>query len=232
VALDADEPAKTTVGLTRAELGVPANATAVAVSVTVSQGSVGGGVVVYGAADPVPPAASAAPSTGAGRTAAAATVVRLGKGTGSEPVLLLKSGSGSRHVQAVVTGWYAPASVAGGALFRTFRPATLVDSATGTGLTGPLPSGVVRSVQLTGHGVPTDAVAVVAEARVHSDARTLLVAWPSGTQPGAWLLADEKGRTTATEITARLSGGKAKLSSQNGTTAIRLVALGAWVPAG
>jgi hypothetical protein len=232
VALDADEPAKTTVGLTRAQLGIPVSATAVALSTTVSQGSVGGGVLVYGSGDPVPPAGSAAPSTGAGRTAAAATVVRLGKGPSSEPVLSIKSGSGSRHVQVVVTGWYAPAKVAGGALYRTFRPAAVVDSSTGTGLAGPLASGVVKSVLLTGHGVPADAVAVVTEARLRSSSRTLLVAWASGTQPTAWLLANEKGRTTATQLTTRLSAGKAKLAAENGTTDVRLVALGAWVLAG
>ena len=232
VALDADEPASTTVGLTRAELGVPDSATAVALSVTVSDGSVGGGVVVYGPADAVPSASSAAPTAGAGRSAAAATVVRLGQGTGPASVAMLKTGSGTRHVQVVVTGWYAPASVAGGALYRTFKPATLVDSAKQSGLASPLLGGVMQSVTLTGHGVPSASVAVVTEARVHSDSRTLLVAWPSGALPPARLLADEKGRTTTTQLTAQLSGGKAKFASDEGTTDLRLVAVGAWVLAG
>ena len=90
VALDtASVPLASTasVGLTRADLGVPASATAVSLGVVVAGGSAGGGVRVYGADDALPPSLSTSPYACTGRTAAASTVVRVGAGTGVTPVV-------------------------------------------------------------------------------------------------------------------------------------------------
>jgi hypothetical protein len=220
-----------TVGLTRADLGgVPNSASAVSVAVTVSAGTLGGGVRVFGADDPAPPVRAAAPTTGAGRTATTPTVVRLGRGTGSTPVVFVRNDTGSREVQVVVTGWYAPTSVAGGAVYQTLPPTVLVNSPAKVGLASPLEAGVARSVLLTGHGVPAHAVAVVAQVRLTSDARTHVAVWASGPRPAGGVLADESRRTTTTALCTGLnSTGHALLASDAGATNVRLVAVGAWV---
>ncbi|HTY70811.1 MAG TPA: hypothetical protein VMI11_00135 [Actinomycetes bacterium] len=218
--------------LSRAQLGVPADASAVALSVAVSGGSVAGGVRVYGAHDPLPAAAMAAPTATTGRTATAADVVALGPGLPDDPAVLVRSASGTRAVQVVLTGWYAPASVAGGALFTAVKPATLVNSASGVGLKAALAAGRSATLRLIGHGVPSAAVAVVAQARLASSARTQAVVWPAGTEPDAWVLAAEAKRVTTTQLTTALSSaGAARMAADAGATAVRLVAVGAWVPA-
>ena len=88
---------------------------------------------VYGADDPLPSSASASPYVSKSRTAATSTVVRLGAGTGVTPVVLVQNGSGTRTVQVVVTGYYAPAAVSGGSTYRTLKPITSVDASSGSG---------------------------------------------------------------------------------------------------
>jgi hypothetical protein len=230
VALSSTLVSSASVGLTRSALGVPATATAVSLAVTVSGGSVGGGVRVFGAADPAPPVRAAAPTAGAGRTEAGVSVVRLGPGTSTMPVVLLRNGTGTRAVQVVVTGWYAPSSVAGGSLYQVVRPATILDT---TKHGAALLPGVTSTLQLTGHGVPTNAVAVVVEARLSAAARTLAAVWPTGAKPVARVLADESGRTSTTQLLAPLDSlGRSLVAADAGPTDLRLVAVGAWVPAG
>ena len=221
-------------GLTRADLGVPASATAVSLSVVVAGGSAGGGVRVYGADDALPPSLSTSPYATTGRTAAASTVVRVGAGTGVTPVVLVQNGAGTRNVQVVVTGYYSPATVSGGSTYRTLKPATSVDTAAHVGLTSPLLAGVRRNVTLGGRlGVPAGASALVAQARVAASARTELAVWSSGSSTASRLLAGEAGRTTTTSMLAQLSStGRTILLSDAGSTQLRLVVVGAWLPAG
>ena len=56
------------VGLTRAQLGVPASATAVSLGVVVADGSTSGGVRVYGAGDALPPSLDTSPYASTGRS--------------------------------------------------------------------------------------------------------------------------------------------------------------------
>ena len=223
---------KAAVGLTRADLGVPASATAVSLSVLVAGGSAGGGVRVYGADDPLPASSSASPYTSKNRTAATSTVVRLGAGTDVTPVVLVQNGSGTRTVQVVVTGYYSPATVSGGATYRTLKPITSVDSAARVGLTAALRAGVRRNVTVGGMlGVPAGASALVAQARIGASARTELAVWSSGSPPSSRLLAGEAGRTTTSSVLAPLSStGRVSLLSDAGTTSLRLVVVGAWQP--
>src|SRR4051794_3989572 len=223
-----------TVGLTRAALGVPSTATAVSLAVVVTNGSRSGGVRVHGAGDALPPSLSTSPYASTGRTAAASTVVRLGAGTGSSPVAYVQNGAGTRSVQVVVTGYYSPAAVSGGSTYRTLKPITSVDSATHVGLSSPLAAGVSRNVTVGGRlGVPAGAAALVAQVRVAASARTELAVWPSGSVPAGRLVAGELGRTTTTSVLAQLSStGRTILLSDAGSTQVRVVVVGAWLPNG
>jgi hypothetical protein len=66
-------------------------------------------------------------------------------------------------VSVKLQGWFASASISGGARTRMLsRPATLVDSAQDFGLTGPLAKGVTKVVKVVGKaGVPVGARAVL-----------------------------------------------------------------------
>jgi hypothetical protein len=220
------------VGLTRADLGVPASATAVSLGLVVTDGSTGGGVRVYGADDALPPSLGTSPYASTGRTAASSTVVRLGAGTGTTPVVLVRNGSGTRNVQVVATGYYAPAAVSGGSVYRTLKPVTSLDTATHVGLTSPLLAGVRRNVTLGGRlGVPAGASALVGQVRVAATARTEIALWSSGSTPNARLLAGEAGRTTTTALLAQLSStGRTILVSDAGSARLRMVVVGAWLP--
>ena len=109
-----------------------------------------------------------------------------------------------------------------------------MDTAARVGLTSPLLAGVRRNVNLGGRlGVPAGASALVAQARVASSARTELAVWSSGSTPGGRLLAGEAGRTTTTSMLAQLSStGRTILLSDAGSTQLRLVVVGAWLPVG
>ncbi len=222
------------VGLTRADLGVPASATAVSLSVLVAAGSAGGGVRVYGADDPLPSSLSASPYAAKSRTAAASTVVRLGAGADVTPVVLVQNGSGTRTVQVVVTGYYSPATVSGGSTYQALKPVSSVNSAARVGLTSPLLAGVRRNVTLGGRlGVPAGASALVAQARIAASARTQLAVWSSGALPSSRALAGEAGRTTTTSVLTPLSStGRASLLSDVGSTQLALIVVGAWLPVG
>jgi hypothetical protein len=100
----------------------------------------------------------------------------------------LYNNSGQVHVIGDVVGWYGPAGGAGD-LFTALAPTRVLDSRFGTGLTGRIGAGQVRTLKIAGTGgVPASgATAVVLNATVvDTSATSFLTIFPAGvTRPVA-----------------------------------------------
>ncbi len=120
--LDTGTP-QTVTTLTPAALGVPADATAVAVNITVDRSAAGGYVTAWGAGTPQP-TASVLNTDGPGQTRAAATVVPLTSGG-----ISLWQNIGGRVI-VDVTGYFTgtSATISTSGLFEPRPPLRLVDT--------------------------------------------------------------------------------------------------------
>ena len=157
--------------------GVPANATAVVMNVTITQAGGPGFVTVWPAGAPQP-LASSLNTINEGQTVP--NLVTVSIGNGGKVSLFADSGG---HLLADVAGYYAPAPgmVTAGRLVP-LTPARLFDTRTDSTRTKLGPQSVM-DVQVAGHaGVPESGVAAVVMNVTATDASAagFITVWPSG----------------------------------------------------
>ncbi|WP_218184637.1 S8 family peptidase [Nigerium massiliense] len=194
--------------------GVPMNASAVVLNVTVTQPRTAGNVVVH-------PAGIAAPTASnlnfvPGQTVANLVTVRLGT---NGQVTLRNNAGGSSHLIADVAGYYVAGTPTAAGTYQSLVPARAFDSRTGTKL-APNES---RAVQITGRsGVPSAVGAVVVNLTVTQPTRAgHLTAYPSGTPaPSSSNVNFGSGETRANQAVVKVGsdGRISLLNSSAGST--------------
>lgn len=199
--------------------GVPADATAVTLTVTAVQPSTRTYVSVY------PTGAAAGTSNinlQKGAIAANQVVVKLG--TGGK--VRFRNAAGAAHLLADLAGWYAPST--GGGLFRPTRPTRVLDTRKGS----PLGAGTVRDVSTVLAGVPAAATAVVANLTgVGPTTTTYLTVFPFGRAfPGSSNVNLVRGQTAASLTTTGVSSQRVRLRNTAGTTHALLDVAGWFAP--
>ncbi|MGZ4692267.1 MAG: fibronectin type III domain-containing protein [Acidimicrobiales bacterium] len=200
--------------------GVPADADAVVLNVTVTDVTAGSFLQLW-------PTGSTQPTLGsslnyaAGQTVPNAVTVKLG--TAGKVSIFNKLGS--TNVIADVAGYYKAG--AGGDGFTSVTPARVLDSRPGAGNVGGFTTtwnaGTVRDLAVGGHaGVPADADAVVMNVTVTDvTAASFLQLWPTGaTQPQFGSnLNYVAGQTVPNAVTVKLgTAGKVSIFNQLGST--------------
>jgi hypothetical protein len=194
--------------------GIPTDATAVALNVTVSQPTTVGYVTVW-------PTGSAQPGTSnvnfrPGQTVANLVIVGLGTG-GSISVF---NGSGTAEIVVDATGWFGPG-------FVGMTPARVMDTRAGG---GAFAAAEQRELVVAGvGGVPADAVAVALNVTATNPTATgYLTAWPAGgTRPESSNLNMVAGRTTANMVVLGLgTGGRVSLFNAFGSTDVLVDVMG------
>jgi subtilisin family serine protease len=183
--------------------GVPADATAVAVNVTVTNPSAASWATVYpsGVARPDP---ASTLNFVAGQTVPNFAIVKIG--TNGEISLYNLAGNADFIVDVV--GWYG-GSLAD-SIFTPIAPARILDSRVGNGLSGPFTSDVPRTLQVTGRGgVPSGASAVVANVTVTDTAGPgHVIVWPAdAAQPDVSNLNFTTGLTVPNLVMVKLAAG-------------------------
>lgn len=210
---------------------VPADATAVVLNVTATQGTANGDyLTVYPSGVPQPLASNL--NVNAGQTIPNAVVV--GVGTGGR--ISIFNALGTVHVLADVVGYYGT----GGATFVPVTPLRLLDTRFGTG--GPaVPVGAgaanVRDLVVRGGstGVPVGATGVVLNMTVtQPTAGSYLTVWPSGIpQPLASNLNFSPGQTIPNLVTVGIGGnGRVSIYNDAGTSQVIADIVGYYVPTG
>ncbi|MCW2599907.1 MAG: hypothetical protein JWM02_1736 [Frankiales bacterium] len=210
--------------------GVPADAAAVAMTVTAVSPTAATDVSVYPTGPGSPPSSSSL-NLAKGRTVANQVVAGVGAGG----QVSFKNAAGATHLIADLVGWYDTNSV-GGTLFRPTLPTRLVD--TRPGKVGP---GGTTDVAVSDVGDTTDPVvgvpaaataAVVNVTGVAPTVATDLSAFPkpaSGTAfPNASNVNLSAGQTAASLATVRLgSGGTVRVRNAKGLVAV-IVDISGW----
>ena len=188
------------------QAGVPADAVAVAVNVTVTEPTAASYVTVWPAGAAMPTASNL--NVVAGQTVA--NMVTVGLGTGGQ--IDLFNLAGDAQVLVDVTGWYSSG-------FTPVVPVRVMDTRAGLGGATFQP-GESRPLDLAPAGVPPAATGVVANVTVAgTTASTYLTVWPAGTaMPTASNLNAVPGQTVANMVTVGLGGGQIALFNFAGTT--------------
>ena len=194
--------------------GVPSNATAVVMNVTVTNTTASSWLRVS-PTGALPPLTSNLNFT-AGQTVPNLVVVRVGTGGQVD----LTNLNGHTDVIADVVGYYAAAS---GARFVPLSPTRILDSRSGTGgYSSPWGPGQVRSLTVAnGTAVPVGATAVVMNVTVtNATAASWLRVSPTGVPPPlSSNLNFTAGQTVPNLVTVRLgAGGQVDLTNLNGRT--------------
>jgi hypothetical protein len=204
--------------------GVPANAAAVAMTVTAVRATANTYVSVYPTG-----ATPSSSSLNEDKGTTVANQVVAGVGTGGK--VQFKNGVGSTHLIADLVGWYDTNSV-GGTLFRPTLPTRLVDTRP-----GKLGKGGVRDVEVASadsfFGVPATATAAVVN--LTGTAPTLptyLTIYPKPASGAAFPNTSNvnlaAGQTAASHATVLLgSGGWVRVRNFNGQVAV-IVDLAGW----
>ncbi len=197
--------------------GVPTDAEAVVLNVTVAD-TTGGSYLTLWPTGQTQPTASNLNWT-PGEVIPNAVTVKLGD-NGAVSVF---NQSGHTDVIIDVAGYYQPGT---GKLFHPLTPARILDSRPGAGNTGgytsPWSTGTTRTVAVAGHGgVPTDAKAVVSNVTVaDTTGGSYLTLWPTGqTQPTASNLNWTPGEVIPNAVTVKLGdNGAISVFNQSGHT--------------
>jgi hypothetical protein len=161
--------------------GVPANARAAVLNVTVTDPAGPGFVSVMPSGGALPPSTSTVNVERAGQTRANLAVVPLGPDGGVTVFSDMPA-----HVLADVTGYVTASSAARDTdgLFVPLSPSRLLDTRSGIGVPAGKPgAGAVLTVPAAGRGgIPTSGVAAVAAAITATDANGpgYVTAWPAG----------------------------------------------------
>ncbi len=195
--------------------GVPANADAVVLNVTVT-GTTGSSYLSLWPQGSSRPTVSSLNWT-AGETIPNAVTVKLNAGNGKVSVFNL---AGNADVIVDVAGYFLPGT---GKLFHPLAPARVLDSRPGVGNVGgyatPWGSGTTRSLAMVGAGgVPSGADTVVVNATVtDATAASYLSMWPEGgPRPVVSSLNWVAGETIANAASVKLSGGGLSLYNAGG----------------
>ena len=195
------------------EGGVPSDADAVALNVTVTNGSASSFLEAFPAGTPPPTVSNL--NFSADETIANQVTAKVG----ADGKVSILNHSGSVDVVVDVTGYYRADAVDG---FTSVTPPRLLDSRPGTGNTGgyasPWRPGTRRDVQVSGlDGVPSGADAVVLNVTAtDSTAPSYLTIWPQRTpRPTASSLNFTAGETIANALTVELNASNGKLSIYN-----------------
>ena len=174
------------------QAGVPANAVAVALNVTVTEPTAATYLTVWPAGAAMPTASNV--NVVAGQTVA--NMVTVGLGAGGQ--IDVFNFAGDAGVVVDVTGWY-------GSGFSPVVPVRVMDTRGGLGgaTFGP---GEGRELDLSAAGVPATATGVVANVTVAgAAAATYITVWPAGTpMPTASNLNAVPGQTVANMVTVGL----------------------------
>jgi hypothetical protein len=198
--------------------GVPANASAVVLNVTVTQPTATSFLTAW-------PTGRSRPAVSnlnfvAGQTVPNLVVVQVG----DNGMVSLYNLAGTTHVVADVAGWFGVDGVPGGAGYTSLAPTRLLDSRSGTGApAAALGAASVLEVQVTGRGgVPAAGVsAVVLNVTVtQPTAPSFLTVWPSGLPlPLASNLNYLANLTVPNLVVVEVgAGGRISLYNSSGTT--------------
>jgi Tol biopolymer transport system component len=211
--------------------GVPANAAAVALNVTVAGSTAAGYLTVFPAGAPQPTASNL--NFIPGQVVPNMVIVPLGPGG----LVSLYNNSGNTEVAVDVLGYFAP-----GALYTGLTPARLLDTragfptidgqAAGSGAVGP---GGSIDVTIAGRGgVPASGAGAVAlnVTATNPTATTYITAWPTGAaRPTASNINLLAGQSVPNMVMAKLGAdGKISLFNNGGNTDLIIDVLG-WFPA-
>jgi hypothetical protein len=204
---------------------VPADASAVALTVTALAGAAGTDVVVY-PSDAALPAASNV-NAAAGETVANAVVVPVG----ADGQVRLRSSGGLTHVLVDVAGYFRPGE--GGAGFSASDPRRILDTRPGSNVGAPpgrIGAAGTLDLQVTGElphadggtvRVPDDATAVVLNltatgATANTDVRAYPLS-PAAVVPEVSSLNLRRGQTAASLVTVAVGdGGTVRLRNAGG----------------
>ncbi len=186
--------------------GVPANATAVTGTLTVT-GQTGAGYLYLG------PVATSAPTSSTlnfptGDTRANGVTVALGSGGTLSITYVARTSGRTAHVVFDVTGYFTPDAT--GATYHALTPVRLLDSRSGNGLTGAFKTKVARTVQVTNRGgVPANATAVTGTLTVtgQTGAGYLYLGPVATSAPTSSTLNFPTGDTRANGVTVALGSG-------------------------
>ncbi len=215
--------------------GVPSDAAAVVLNVTVVGPSAGSFLQLWPVGSDRPTLSSNL-NFEAGQIVANAVTVGLGAGG----AVRVYNAVGHVDVVIDVTGYYA--SGGGGDGFTSLAPGRILDSRAGPTNIGPYSTpwgagpAAARDVQVAGRaGVPAGADAVVLNVTaVGSAAGSLLQVWPSGTSQPAFgsSVNFSAGATVANQVTVRLgSSGAVRVLNAVGTVDIVIDVSGYYAPA-
>ncbi len=211
--------------------GIPADATAVALNITVTQPSEMGYLTLYPAGATRPLASNI--NFSRGQTVGNLVV----SGVGSDgQVSIYKDATGTAHVIADVMGYYTPT---GGSTFTPQAPTRVLDSRTGTGgYDTPWPAGGSRDLTMTGgsSGTPAGATAVVLNVTVTEPAEVgYLTVHPAGSsRPLAASMNFSRGQTVANLVVAALSADGRITIANDVTGTVHVIAdlVGYFAPTG
>jgi V8-like Glu-specific endopeptidase len=211
--------------------GVPANAGAVVLNVTVTEPTTAGYLTVYpsGANRPTASNLNFTP----GQTVPNLVIAKVG----TDGKARIFNSSGTTHVVADVMGWYDdifssfPNLPAGGSRQQGIAPTRLLDTRANGGPVGPAGQ---REVQVTGvAGIPADATAVVLNVTVtQPTSGGYLTVHPAGTnRPTASNLNFSAGQTVPNLVIAKVgAGGRINLFSSAGAAHVVIDATAFYAP--
>lgn len=195
--------------------GIPADADAVVVNVTVTGTTGAGGFLSVWPSGQLQPTASSL-NWAPGDTIANAVTLK----PGPDGKVSVFNASGDTQVIIDVAGWFAAGT---GALFHPLSPTRIQDSRAGAKVgpySTPWGPGTARPVQVVGAGgVLAEAAAVLMNVTATSTtAPSFLTAWPAGLgAPNASTLNWRPGQTISNAATARLGGGAVSVANAGGS---------------
>jgi hypothetical protein len=209
--------------------GVPANATAIALNVTVTDATAPSHLTLWPAGESRPTASNL--NWGHDWTVANAVTVKVG----AAGRVSVHNAQGAVHVVVDVVGYYRPAK---GSWFTPLTPLRVIDSRPNGPNLGPYrtPWGgrTTREVRLAGlAGIPSDAVAVVLNATVtNTTGQSFLTMWPVGRpRPLASTVNWAPGWTIANGATVELgAGGVINVFNDAGSADVVLDVVGYFSP--
>ncbi|HEY3717215.1 MAG TPA: hypothetical protein VGL39_22050 [Jatrophihabitantaceae bacterium] len=204
--------------------GVPSEAGAALLDLTVLTPSAGGGVTAY-------PAGTSKPATStityaAGRIIANLAAVKLGTGA---QIVLANNSSGSIDLVADVMGYVLPGSAVAAATYVSTTPARFLDTRTGVGAPkAAVAAGKTVTLQIAGRGgVPATNVAGVTMTVtvVSPDAAGGVTVWPDGeSKPGTTNVTFASKQSVADLVTVPVGADGRVVVSNNSPGSVALVA--------
>ncbi len=207
--------------------GIPADARAVAMNVTVTSTTAASFLTIWPTGRPLPLSSNL--NWTAGRTIANAVTTSVGQGG----TLSIFNPAGSVDVIIDVVGYYTDAASAQGEGLVPLAPVRIQDSRASDQFgpySTPWTAGTTRLVQAAGaNGIPADADAVVLNATVtNATAPSFLTIYPAGaTQPNASSLNWTTGQTLANAVTAKIGvGGQIAVFNPSGSVDVILDVVG------